>query len=71
MHPTNERQRYNVTSSLIGWVHSHNDPCIVYRVSKWNNYVTIPTVHTIMCGYYAGTEIIDIVPQKIQVQVDR
>ena len=27
MHPTNERQRYIVTLSLIGWVHSQNDPC--------------------------------------------
>ena len=23
----NERRRYNVTSSLIGWAHSQNDPC--------------------------------------------
>ena len=27
MHPANERRRYNVTSSLIGWAHSQNDPC--------------------------------------------
>ena len=26
MHPANERPRYNVTSSLIGWAHSQNDP---------------------------------------------
>ena len=26
MCPANERQRYNVTSSLIGWTHSQNDP---------------------------------------------
>ena len=24
----NERRRYNVTSSLIGWPHTQNDPCI-------------------------------------------
>ena len=30
MHPANERWRYNVTSSLIGWVHAQNDPCIFY-----------------------------------------
>ena len=29
MHPANERQGYNVTSSLIGWAHSQNDPYIV------------------------------------------
>ena len=28
MHPANERRRYNVTSSLIGWAHSQNAPCI-------------------------------------------
>ena len=28
IHPTNERRRYIVTSSLIGWVHAQNDPCI-------------------------------------------
>ena len=27
MHPANERRRYNVKSSLIGWAHSQNDPC--------------------------------------------
>ena len=29
MHPANERRCYNVTSSLIGWVHAHNNPCIM------------------------------------------
>ena len=27
MRPANERRRYDVTSSLIGWAHSHIDPC--------------------------------------------
>ena len=27
MCPTNERRRYSVTSSLIGWAHKQNDPC--------------------------------------------
>ena len=26
MRPANERRRYNVTSSLIGWAHKQNDP---------------------------------------------
>ena len=26
MRPANESRRYNVTSSLIGWVHAQNDP---------------------------------------------
>ena len=32
MHPANERQRYNVMSSLIhviGWAHSQNDPWLI------------------------------------------
>ena len=27
MHPANERRHYIVTSSLIGWEHTQNDPC--------------------------------------------
>ena len=27
MHPANERRHCIVTSSLIGWVHTQNDPC--------------------------------------------
>ena len=27
VHPANERRRYNVTSSLIGWAHTQNTPC--------------------------------------------
>ena len=29
MRLANERRRYNVTSSLIGWAHAENYPCIV------------------------------------------
>ena len=28
MRPANERRRYIVTSSLIGWMHTQNDPCM-------------------------------------------
>ena len=28
MHPANEGRRYNVTSSLIGWANTQNDPWI-------------------------------------------
>ena len=31
--PVKERQRYNVTSSLIGWVHKQNDPCNMLSVT--------------------------------------
>ena len=27
--PANERRRYNVTPSLIGWAHTQNDPCMI------------------------------------------
>ena len=33
MHPAYERWRYNVTSSLIGWVQIQNDPCIANYLS--------------------------------------
>ena len=35
MRPANERRRYIVTSSLIGWVHTQNDPC------STNKYVVL------------------------------
>ena len=38
MCPANERWGYNVMSSLIGWVHSHNDPCNLTTME----YVFIP-----------------------------
>ena len=30
MHPANERRRYNVTSSLIGWAHSQKWSLIIW-----------------------------------------
>ena len=34
MRPANERRRYNVTSSLIGWAHARNDPWIHTSITK-------------------------------------
>ena len=34
MHPANERQRYNVKSSLIGWAHTQNDPCKLRMINS-------------------------------------
>ena len=34
MRPASERRRYIVTSSLIGWVHTQNDPCEALRASE-------------------------------------
>ena len=36
MPPANERQRYIVTSSLIGWVHPQNNPCTLLY---WLSYI--------------------------------
>ena len=33
VHLANERQHYNVTSSLIGWAHIQNFPCIILCMS--------------------------------------
>ena len=43
MRPANERHRYNVMSSLIGWAHTQNDPCGQFylyprRFSRWYFY---------------------------------
>ena len=33
MRSTNERRSYNVTSSLIGWEYSQNDPCFISHIA--------------------------------------
>ena len=38
MHPANERRRYNVMSSLIGWVHIQNEPCGCTRCCQIGNF---------------------------------
>ena len=35
MHPANERHYCNVTTSLIGWVHTQTDPCS-WKEWHWN-----------------------------------
>ena len=30
----NERRRYNVASSLIGWAHTQNDPCVTNHIQQ-------------------------------------
>ena len=37
MRPANERWRYIVTSSLIGWAHTRNDPCISTVKKSWKS----------------------------------
>ena len=32
MHPANQRRCYEVTSSLIGGMHTQNDPCVVVSI---------------------------------------
>ena len=45
MRPANERRRYIVTSSLIGWAHTQIDSCLrpdfVYAPSQWETTVTL------------------------------
>ena len=36
MRPANERRRYSVTSSLVGWSHTQDDPCRPW--DKFNNW---------------------------------
>ena len=47
MHSANERWRYNVTSSLIGLVHTQNDLYIPYRPVSWY----MPLLSLLFCPY--------------------
>ena len=41
MGSANERRRYYVTPSLIGWTHTQNDPCIQLQMRLyWNVFVS-------------------------------
>ena len=49
MHPANERQRYIVTSSPIGWAHSQNDPWISQQcLSQWLHNEQATSHHLIL-----------------------
>ena len=42
--PANERRRYIVTSSLIGWVQTQNDPCTCWNIIskvEWIGYISV------------------------------
>ena len=53
MHPANERWLYNVTSSLIGWAHSQNDPCLpaLFQVMAWHPLGDKPLSEPMMTKY--------------------
>ena len=66
MHPANERRRYNVTTSLIGWLAlvSQWDPSH-YHVSESSfdgNYVLLPWSinEKLLTPAFAGAAIIDL-----------
>ena len=43
MRPANERRRYVVTSSLIGWVHTQNDPCR-FPIAPQGHHMSVMTL---------------------------
>ena len=54
MLPANERRRYIVTSSLIGWVHAQNDPCCLEQSKMkvaWIRTSFYITEHHSILGY--------------------
>ena len=52
MHPANERRRYIVTSCLIGWLHTQNDPCTRIPMIKirqsWDCLIFIMGIATLV-----------------------
>ena len=45
MRPANERRRYNVTSSLIGWAHIQNDPWYLTNIETPPEHYRNTTQH--------------------------
>ena len=53
MCPTNERQHYNVTSSLVSWAHTQSDPCVPDTLGwTWSIYCEYCGRHS---SFYSGT----------------
>ena len=54
LHPTNERCRYNLTPSLIGWAQTYNQP--------WIGYVTLVAITgTTILGSYLGVKWLQLI----------
>ena len=53
----NDRRRYNVTSSLIGWAHTQHDPC-VYAINRTilHKRTWLVCIPQFKCGY-TGKEV--------------
>ena len=47
MCPANVRRCYIVTSPLIGWVHTQNDPCILYLQFWWFHWIQTENMNEI------------------------
>ena len=55
MRPANERRRYNVTSSLIGWAHTQNDPWYhMFIEMYWNSSNALDIVGNNVPAYGLG-----------------
>ena len=46
MGSANERRRYNVTASLIGWAHTQNDPCDTVKLWESKNRAYVARINT-------------------------
>ena len=66
MHPANERPRYIVTSSLIGWAHTQNDPWIIQAFHNKTYWTRQKILSNHLCIYHqqevgsGGSAVIDI-----------
>ena len=49
MRQTNERRRYNVTTSLIGWAHTWADPCHTYSSMVNAVCAVLSTLYIVQC----------------------
>ena len=52
MHPANERRRYIVTTSLIGWAHTQNDPWPILIMFCWLKMINITVASHERYGVY-------------------
>ena len=48
MHPANKRRRYNVTSSLIVWLHAQNDACFTTLLFVYSFNWRVGDIHKII-----------------------
>ena len=60
LRPANERRRYFITTSLIGWAQAENQPCIICAIRTTPEHVAVSTRGN-------DTELVNVFPMNLYI----